>query len=104
MTLDFQALARDIKRWGGELGFQQLGITDTLLGEDEARLLAWLADGFHGDMAYMARHGTQRSRPAELLPGTQSIITVRMDYWPPATKAPEAVLSEPARGSTLPRG
>jgi epoxyqueuosine reductase len=98
MTLDFQALARDMKRWGGELGFQQLGITDTRLEEDEARLLAWLADGFHGDMAYMTRHGTRRSRPAELLPGTQSIITVRMDYWPPATEAPEAVLNEPACG------
>jgi epoxyqueuosine reductase len=95
-SLDFHALARDIRRWAGELGFQQLGIADTVLDEAEAHLLAWLADGFHGEMAYMPRHGTRRSRPAELVPGTQSIITVRMDYWPPDAEPAEAVLNAPA--------
>ena len=44
-----------------------------------------MAEGFHGDMAYMAAHGLKRARPAELVPGTVSVITARMDYLPAAT-------------------
>ena len=36
-------------------------------------------------MDYMARHGLKRARPAELVPGTLSVITARMDYLPRAT-------------------
>ena len=63
-------LARQIKIWGRELGFQQVGIADTELGLAEAHLLDWLAQGRHGEMDYMATHGTRRSHPAELVPGT----------------------------------
>ena len=93
--IDFAALARDIKTWGAGLGFQQVGITDTDLHLAEARLAAWLDAGRHGDMDYMARHGGKRSRPAELVPGTQRVIAVRMDYLPPADD-PAAVLADPA--------
>ena len=48
---------------------------------------AWLAAGFHGDMQYMAAHGLKRARPAELIPGTVSVITARMDYLPASTPA-----------------
>jgi epoxyqueuosine reductase len=89
---DWSGLASRIKAWGRELGFQQLGITDIQLAEAEARLLAWLAKGFAGDMDYMARHGTKRSRPAELEPGTLSVISVRLDYFPPDTAQAEAIL------------
>ena len=61
--LNRERLAADIKRWGRELGFARIGITGTRLDEDEARLLAWLEDGRHGEMRYMRRHGTMRSRP-----------------------------------------
>ena len=44
--------------------------------------MQWLAQGFHGDMHYMAAHGLKRARPAELVPGTVSVITARMDYLP----------------------
>ncbi len=37
-------------------------------------------------MAYMARHGMARARPAELLPGTLSVVTARMDYLPRQTQ------------------
>ena len=36
-------------------------------------------------MAYMAAHGLKRARPAELVPGTVSVITARMDYLPADT-------------------
>lgn len=88
----YNDLTQDIKRWGLELGFQQVGITDTQLDDDEINLLNWLNNGMHGEMTYMERHGTQRSRPADLLPGTLRIISVRMDYLPPDSQHPEMVL------------
>jgi epoxyqueuosine reductase len=88
-------LADSIKTWGRELGFQRVGIADIELGEHETRLLDWLAAGYHGEMDYMARHGTRRSRPAELRPGTLTVITARMDYWPPDGSDPWAVLHNP---------
>ena len=85
-TLDYADLARDIKRWAGELGFAETGITGVRLGEDEAHLQRWLEEGHHGEMDYMARHGTKRSRPDELEPGTIRVICVRMDHMPPGVR------------------
>jgi epoxyqueuosine reductase len=94
--LDYQALAADIKRWGLELGFQQVGISDTALDAHETHLLNWLDQARHGEMDYMQRHGIRRSRPAELLPGTLRVISARMDYWPPEAADPDRVLADPA--------
>lgn len=85
-------LARHIKLWAGELGFQKTGITGIDLASDEVALQRWLARGYHGEMSYMERHGTKRSRPAELVPGTISVICVRMDYFPAGSKPPAEVL------------
>jgi epoxyqueuosine reductase len=74
-----------IQAWARELGFSQIGVAGVDLSSSEAGLSAWLARGFHGDMAYMAAHGLKRARPAELVPGTVSVITARMDYLPAAT-------------------
>ncbi|WKE65003.1 tRNA epoxyqueuosine(34) reductase QueG [Gallaecimonas kandeliae] len=84
--IDYQQLAADIKAWGQELGFQQLGITDTDLKSHEAALQAWLDAGHHGEMDYMARYGMLRARPEELLPGTLRVISARMDYLPPKAR------------------
>ena len=93
---DLAHLAHAIGQWGRELGFQEIGIADTDLSEAEDRLQRWLAAGRHGDMAYMARHGTARSRPAELIPGTLRVISARMNYWPPGADA-RANLADPSR-------
>lgn len=95
--VDGHALARRIKRWGLELGFQALGIAGVDLEEAEPRLLAWLDAGYQGDMDYMARHGVKRARPAVLVPGTLSVICVRMDYQSAAARPAQAVLDEPDR-------
>ena len=87
VEVDFDALAADIRRWGRQLGFQQVGITDCELPEAETRLLEWLAQGRHGEMDYMARHGVKRARPTELVPGTLRIITARMNYRVPARES-----------------
>jgi epoxyqueuosine reductase len=84
-SIDYATLATDIKAWARELGFADVGISGTDLGKDEAYLERWLADGHHGEMEYMSRHGTRRSRPAELEPGTLRVVSVRMDYVPPGT-------------------
>ena len=97
-SVDLKALALDIKRWGQELGFQQLGITDTELQEHEAWLDAWLEKGFHGEMAYMQRHGSKRSRPSELVSGTIRVISARMDYMPDGSSEIEALLQQADKG------
>lgn len=91
---DLSGLAADIKRWGSELGFSAVGITDTDLAAAEQAHHAWLAKGFHGAMDYMAKHGNKRTRPAELVPGTIRIISVRMDYLPPHAKDSQAVMDD----------
>jgi len=95
---DMRELALHIHAWGRELGFQQLGICDTGLGEHEVRLNNWLAGNFHGEMDYMQHHGTRRSRPAELHPGTIRVISARMDYLPETATAVAALLQEPGKG------
>ncbi len=92
--IDFQALASDIKAWGRELGFQELGISDTELSTEEAQLQTWLDRGYHGEMDYMARHGTARARPAQLVPGTIRVISVRMNYLAPDAKDSWAVMDD----------
>jgi epoxyqueuosine reductase len=81
-AIDYHGLADDIRRWGDELGFGRVGIAGVELAADEAHLLNWLEAGFHGEMDYMARHGTKRSRPPDLAPGTVRVIAARMDYAP----------------------
>lgn len=88
----FQDLTQTIKAWGLELGFQQVGVASIDLIDHEARLTAWLDAGRQGEMDYMSRHGSRRSRPEELIPGTRSIITVRMNYLPADTR-PETILA-----------
>lgn len=88
---DLIRLAASIKQWGRDLGFQQVGITDTDLTSAEPRLQEWLVQGFHGEMAYMANHGSKRSRPQELIPGTTRVIMLRMDYLPPDIRITETL-------------
>jgi epoxyqueuosine reductase len=103
--------AARIGEWARELGFSQIGVAGVDLASAEPGLVAWLDNGFHGEMAYMALHGLKRARPAELVPGTVSVITARMDYLPSSTpegwqavefdrlKRPgEAIVSMYARG------
>ena len=92
--IDFSGLARDIRSWGLELGFGEIGIADTGLESEEAHLLAWLDAGRHGEMDYMARHGVRRARPAELLPGTLRVITARLDYLAPGARDAATTLAD----------
>jgi len=97
---DLVALADTIKRWGRELGFADLRIADVDLSHREAGFQAWLDKGYHGEMDYMASHGMKRARPAELVPGTVRVISVRLPYLPRAQQsAPHWREQEQARGA-----
>ena len=101
--IDSNLVVSQIQAFARELGFSQIGVASVDLSSAETGLLAWLQQGFHGDMAYMASHGLKRARPTELVPGTLSIITARMDYLPRATSdgwqtVEIARLSQPAEG------
>ncbi|WP_314409812.1 tRNA epoxyqueuosine(34) reductase QueG [Pseudomonas kuykendallii] len=91
---DLALLAQSIKDWGRELGFQQVGIAGLDLSEHEAHLQRWLDAGYQGEMDYMAAHGTKRSRPDELVPGTLRVVSLRMDYLPGDTRMSQR-LAEP---------
>ena len=111
MMVSSSQLVPQIRGWARELGFSQIGVAGVDLSAAEPGLMQWLAEGFHGEMHYMAAHGLRRARPAELVPGTVSVITARMDYLPRATpgdwqavefdrltRPQEAIVSVYARG------
>lgn len=77
------------------MGFAEVGITDTDLRNAEPAHQAWIEKGFHGEMHYMAKHGTKRTRPEELVPNTRRIISVRLDYKPPNAKDSWQVMQTP---------
>ena len=96
ITADLPALAQSIKEWGRELGFQQVAIAGLDLGEHEHHLQRWLDAGYHGDMDYMAAHGSKRSHPDELVPGTLRVVSLRMDYLPGDTHMAQ-LLAQPEK-------
>jgi len=93
-TKNLNDLSHAIKKWGLELGFNQVGITDTNLQTAEQEHQAWIEKGFHGDMDYMAKHGVKRTRPDELVPNTQRIISARLDYLPPEAESSTSILQD----------
>ena len=84
--MDLKALIRE---WAAEAGFSATGFASLELGDAPQRLRAWLAEGLHGEMDYLARHAGLRADPAQLVPGALSVISVRMPYLPPAADRSE---------------
>lgn len=95
---NLRELSELIKAWASQLGFAHAAISDVDLSEAEGRLGDWLNLNFHGEMAYMARHGSRRTRPGELHAGTVRVITVHMDYLPESMQNARRVLANPQAG------
>jgi epoxyqueuosine reductase len=91
--VDQAALAEKIRRWGKELGFSSVGIARADVSEASAQLARWLELGRHGEMDYMTKHRALRAAPAALLPGTVSVVSARLPYWPRAAES-ERVLAD----------
>ncbi len=96
--LDLHAAKQALAEGARELGFSVLGVASVEIPEDERHLLRWLEAGYHGEMKYMQRHGSLRSRPRELFPGAVRVVSVRMDYWPAEAAAAAHVLEDPRLG------
>ena len=94
-SVDLQELKNQIQCWSTELGFDGIGISDTEISAAEQYLFSWLKGGCHGEMGYLAQHGTRRSRPAELIPGTIRVINVRLNYWPDTASSATGILADP---------
>lgn len=88
----YRNLVDDIRRWAGDLGFQQIGIADTDLADYAPAFRRWLAQRLHGGMGYLERNVEKRVEPGRLHPGTVRVISARMDYLgtppPAATDTP----------------
>jgi len=96
-TTDHRKLKDDIRHWASELGFQQIGISDIDLSVAEERLAQWLRNKFHGTMDYMHKHGSKRSHPEELVPGTVRVISVRMNYLPESQEIAKQLLDHDSK-------
>jgi len=88
------ALARSIRSWAGEFGFQKTAIAALDLAQAKPRLIEWLEQGFHGELDYMARHASLRLEPDRLVPGAVRAISVRLNYFPDAAVDAGAVLAD----------
>ncbi|MBS0378547.1 MAG: tRNA epoxyqueuosine(34) reductase QueG [Proteobacteria bacterium] len=91
---DLHAFRARFEHRARALGFDTVGVAGIDIPEDEQHLVRWLADGFHGSMGFMQRHGLMRSRPRQFRPGTARILSVRMNYWPGESRPAEEVLAE----------
>src|SRR6478752_2325615 len=96
--LDLQAIKQALVARAQALGFGQLGVTSVEIPEDEQHLLRWLRAGYHGEMGYMQRHGSLRSRPHELVPGTVRVLSARLDYWPDGVADAATILGDSTLG------
>ena len=96
--IDLEEVKRELAARAAALGFAAIGVASIEIPADERHLLCWLAEGFHGEMGYMLRHGIMRSRPQQLAPGTVRVVSARMDYWPGAAREAEAVLADGTLG------
>lgn len=83
MTIDSIALKALIVHEAEGLGFSAVRIGPARVpAAAQSRLDAWLRDGCHGTMDYMARHAELRKHPEQLVSGALSVISVRLPYWP----------------------
>jgi epoxyqueuosine reductase len=93
-TFDAKALRAELDSLARHCGFQSIGVASAQAGEDACHLQTWVAHGYHGEMHYMERHGSKRWQPGRLVPGTLTVISARMDYWPDKAADAHAVLGD----------
>src|SRR5690554_8174779 len=98
-TVDLQALTEKIRQWGAELGFQQIGFTNTNLDLAEQRLQEWIANKYHANMEWFETRRLMRSRPELLEPGTVCVISARIDYLPETISTTGIVLNTPEQAN-----
>lgn len=81
-----------VVRAARDLGFDDCRIATIHRATHADAFEAWIADGKHGDMAWLARAPERRTSPDLVLPGAQSMVIVAMNYFveEPVNQAEEA--------------
>jgi epoxyqueuosine reductase len=72
-----------IKTEAMRLGFLSCGVSKAQFLEEEApKLEKWLNSNMHGEMSYMENHFDKRLDPTVLMPGSKSVISLLLNYYP----------------------
>ncbi len=88
------ALKAVVQARAAELGFDLCRIAPARPVPEVERYTAWLAAGYHGEMAYLARQAPRRADLQQVLPGVRSVICLAASYHDPVATAEAA----PGRG------
>ncbi len=94
-------LSEEIKTEAARLGFELAGIAPAVTPLGFAPLTEWIAQGFAGEMQYLANREAAYEHPRHVLAGVKSLIVLGTNYHsenPPATKPGEARVSRYAWG------
>lgn len=89
-----QAATESVRAYAHSLGFDLVGFAPVLTPAHALFFRKWLEQGFHGEMAYLARTADARCDPQQVLPGAKSAVVVGLNYAP----AVSPVADDPARG------
>ena len=92
--IQLRELATQINTWAIELGFAQSSIIVPELSKEHQQMQQWLSKNYHGQMAYLANNAALRKNPLEIVPGSCRIISLRMDYNPPAKNAIDVLIDK----------
>lgn len=80
-----------IKSEAKRLGFLSCGISKAAFLEEEApRLEKWLKNNMNGEMGYMENHFDKRLDPTVLVPGSKSVISLLLNYYPTQIQNPDS--------------
>lgn len=71
------------------LGFDDCRIAPAQPAAHRALFEQWLAEGKHGDMAWLARNPERRTDPTLVLPGAKSVIVLALNYYQGGTAYPQ---------------
>jgi epoxyqueuosine reductase len=96
-TARITELSQLLPDWGKALGFADIGISQADTSQATPRLREWLKAGRQGEMGFMAEHVALRENPSLLVPGTVSVISATLPYWPDSalTANAQAILQNP---------
>ncbi|MEI2690815.1 MAG: tRNA epoxyqueuosine(34) reductase QueG [Anaerolineae bacterium] len=90
------ALAELVAQAASDLGFDLVGVTPVGPSPDFARFQQWLAAGYDGEMAYLARRMAERADLRMLLPEARSAIVLGASYH--THELPATLRNDPSRG------
>jgi epoxyqueuosine reductase len=81
--MDPRALRQRLAASAKELGFDAFGVAPVEVDVRADYFKKWIADGMHGDMAWLARNPDRRTDARKVLPEARSLVVVGLNYYQP---------------------